>query len=145
MFFSLIFVLALVYCGGSSGSSTTPPSNVSHRAFVTNTFSGALQIMDTQNDTTPFTPPDDEFRGTGRSGCAGDHQRGKLPDLGALVSSDLSKTLVYDPSDNFLYFITNTTEAVATDVQLAGPASMGLFSPDGNTVYVPVTNCSDQR
>ena len=53
--------------------------------------------------------------------------------------------MVYDPSDNTVYFVTNSTETVTTSVPLAGPASMALFSPDGTTAYVPVQNCSDYR
>lgn len=133
---SLIFVLFLVYCGGSS-SSTTPPSKVTHRAFVTNTYSGALQIMDTQNDTTPYTAQTTDSAGQVIPGVPVTISVGNSVSW-AVVSSDLSKTLVFDPSDNFLYIITNSTETVGTGVPVAGPASMGLFSPDGNTAYVPV-------
>jgi hypothetical protein len=136
LIFSLIFVLVLVYCGGGS-SSTTPPSKVTHRAFVTNTYSGALQIMDTQNDTTPFTAQTTNSAGQVIPGVPVTISVGNSLTW-AVVSSDLSKTLVFDPSDNFLYVITNSTEAIATSVQLAGAASMGLFSPDGNTAYIPV-------
>jgi hypothetical protein len=132
---SLIFVLVLVYCGGSS-SSTTPPSKVTHRAFVTNTYSGVLQIMDTQNDTTPYTAQTTNSAGQVVPGVPVTISVGNSLTW-ALVSSDLSKTLVFDPSDNFLYVITNSTEAIATSVQLAGAASMALFSPDGNTAYIP--------
>ena len=51
---TLLIVVFIASCGGS-GSSTAPPSKVQHRAFISNTYSGNLQIMDTQNDTTPFT------------------------------------------------------------------------------------------
>jgi len=134
---SLIFVLILVYCGGSGGSSTTPPSKTSNRAFVTNTYSGDLQIMDTQNDTTPYTAETTNSLGQIVPGVP------VTINVAAsltweLVSSDRTKTLAFDPSTNNLYVIDNSTEAVTTNITLAGPANMALFSPDGNTAYVPV-------
>ena len=127
-----------------SSSSTTPPSKVTHRAFVTNTYSGAMQIMDTQNDTTPYTAQTTNSAGQVVPGVPVTISVGNSLTW-AVVSSDLSKTLVFDPSDNFLYVITNSTEAIATSVQLAGAASMGLFSPDGNTAYIPVRTAPYQR
>ena len=104
---------------------------------MTNTYSGVLQIMDTQNDTTPYTAQMTNSAGQVVPGVPVTISVGNSLTW-ALVSSDLSKTLVFDPSDNFLYVITNSTEAIATSVQLAGAASMALFSPDGNTAYIPV-------
>src|SRR5580704_12379027 len=49
-----VVLLGISACGGS-GTSNTPPSSVSHRAFITNTYSGNLQVVDTQNDTSPLT------------------------------------------------------------------------------------------
>jgi hypothetical protein len=46
--------------------------------------------------------------------------------------------MVFDPSTNIVYFVTNSSETVLSSIPIAGPASMGLFSPDGTTVYVPV-------
>ncbi len=125
-----------MYCGGGS-SSTTPPSKVSHRAFVTNTYSGVMQIMDTQNDTTPYTAETTNSAGQVVPGVPVTISVGNSLTW-ATVSSDLTKTLTFDPSDNLVYVITNSSEAVSTGAQLAGPASMGLFSPDGNTAYIPV-------
>jgi hypothetical protein len=93
--------------------------------------------MDTQNDTTPYTAETTNSAGQVVPGVPVSINVG-ISLTWAVVSSDLSKTLVFDQSDNFLYVITNSTEAVATGVQIAGPASMGLFSPDGNTAYIPV-------
>jgi hypothetical protein len=134
--FSLIFVLILVYCGGSS-SNTQQPSNVQHRALISNTYSGALQIMDTQNDTTGYTAEMTNSAGQVVPGVPVTISVGISVTWEAL-SSDRTKTMVYDQSDNIVYFVTNSSETVATSVPLAGPASMGLFSADGNSAYVPV-------
>jgi hypothetical protein len=130
-----MFVLVLVYCGG--GGSTAPPSKASHRAFVSNTYSGAFQIMDTQNDTTPYTAETTNSAGQVVPGVPVTIAVGNSLTW-ATVSSDRTKTLTFDPSDNLVYVITNSTETVDQDVQLAGPANLGLFSPDGNTAYIPV-------
>ena len=78
---SLIFVLILVYCGGGS-SSNTPPSKVQNRAFITNTYSGNLQIMDTQNDTTPYTAETTNSTGQVIPGVPVTITVGNLRDLG---------------------------------------------------------------
>ena len=52
---TLLIVVFLASCGGGKGNSTAPPSTAQHRAFISNSYSGSLQIMDTQNDTTPLT------------------------------------------------------------------------------------------
>ncbi len=96
-----------------------------------------MQIMDTQNDTTPYTAQTTDSLGQLVPGSPVTINVGNSLTW-AVVSSDRTKTLTFDPSDNFLYVIANSTEAVAATVQLAGPASMGLFSPDGNTAYIPV-------
>ncbi len=93
--------------------------------------------MDTQNDTTPYTAETTNSAGQVVPGVPVTIAVGNSVTW-ATVSSDLSKTLVFDPSDNLLYVITNSTEAIATSVQLAGPASMAVFSSDGNTAYIPV-------
>ena len=105
---------------------------------MTNTYSGALQIMDTQNDTTPYTAETTNSAGQVVPGVPVTISVGNSLTW-ATVSSDRTKTLTFDPSDNLVYVITNSSEAVNTGAQLAGPANMGLFSPDGNTAYIPVS------
>ena len=134
--FSLIFVLILVYCGG--GSSTTPPSKVNHRALVSNIYSGALQIMDTQNDTTSYTAQTTNSAGQIIPGVPVTISVGNSVTWEA-VSSNLATTMVYDQSVNTVYFITNSSETILTSVPLGGPATMGVFSADGNSAYVPVS------
>jgi hypothetical protein len=136
LLFSFIFVLILVYCGGSS-STNQPVSKVQHRALVSNTFSGALQVMDTQNDTTSFTSQTTNSAGQIIPGSPVNIPIGNSVTWEAL-SVDRSKTMVYDPSTNVVFFLTNSTETIATSVQLGGPAAMGVFSADGNSAYVPV-------
>jgi hypothetical protein len=134
--FSVVFVLILVYCGGSSNTNQQP-SQVKHRALVSNTFSGVLQVMDTQNDTTSFTAQTVNSAGQLVPGAPVSIPVGNSVTWQTL-SADRSKTMVYDQSDNTVFFINNSTEAITTSVPLAGPASMGLFSSDGNSAYVSV-------
>src|SRR5271165_2491474 len=103
---SFIFVLALVYCGGGSSSSGTTTSKASHRAFVSNMYSGALQIMDTQNDTTPYTQQTTSSTGQVIPGSPIAIQVGTSASWEA-VTSDRTKTMVFDPNSNIVYFVTN--------------------------------------
>ena len=128
-------VLAVSSCGGS-GSSTTAPSNVQHRAFITNTYSGNLQIVDTQNDTSPLTAESTNSAGQVVPG---------VPVTIAVASSltfevlspDKSTTLTYDPNALTFYFVDNSTEASSGSVALPTYAGMALFSPDSTMVYAP--------
>src|SRR5271165_6069692 len=52
--FGFIPVLLLGACG-SGQPSTTTTSGLKNRAFITNTYSGNLQVVDTQNDMTAYT------------------------------------------------------------------------------------------
>lgn len=134
---SLIFVLILVYCGGSATNTT--PSNTQNRALLSNTYSGDLQVMDTQNDTTPYTQQTTSSTGQIIPGVPITISAGTSVTW-EVLSSDRTTTMVYDQSDNTLIFIANSTETVTTSVPLAAPANMALFSPDGTTVYAPVRN-----
>src|SRR4051794_14826257 len=57
-----IFLLALAACGGNGNTVTTPngntitnpKNNLKNRAYISNQFSGNLQIVDSANDTTAF-------------------------------------------------------------------------------------------
>ena len=51
---ALISVLVIAACGGS-GTPTTP-TGVQNAAYISNSYTGNLQIVDTQNDTTAYTP-----------------------------------------------------------------------------------------
>jgi hypothetical protein len=136
---SLLIVVFLTSCGGSSGSSGTPASKVQHRAFVSNTYSGSLQIMDTQNDTTPFTA-----QTTNSSGQIVPGVPVTITVGGSLTfeveSPSRATTLVYSQSGNVLNFVDNATEAFSGSVTLPDFADMALFSTDGTKVYAPVRN-----
>src|ERR1017187_6835635 len=125
-------------CGGS-GSSTAPPSKVSHRAFISNAYSGNLQIMDTQNDTTPFTAQTTNSAGQVIPGVPVTISVGTSLTF-EVVSPGLATMLVYDQIGNVLDFVNNTTEAVSGSVTLPNFTGMALFSPDASKVYAPVRN-----
>ena len=93
--------------------------------------------MDTQNDTTPFTAETTNSAGQVVPGVPVTIPVGNSATW-EVVTSDRSKTMVYDPTTNLVNFVTNSSETIFTAVQLGGSASMGVFSPDGNTAYVPV-------
>ncbi|MGA8877759.1 MAG: hypothetical protein WB555_19625, partial [Candidatus Korobacteraceae bacterium] len=49
---SLIAALTMAACGGGAPNPNAPSvANVPNAAFISNSFSGDLQIVDTQNDT----------------------------------------------------------------------------------------------
>ena len=104
---------------------------------MSNTYSGDLQIMDTQNDTTPYTQQTTNSAGQVIPGVPVTVTVGTSATW-EVVTSDRTKTMVFDPTANIVYFVTNSSETVLASVPIAGPASMGLFSPDGNTAYAPV-------
>jgi hypothetical protein len=112
---------------------------VSHRAFISNTYSGNLQIMDTQNDTTPFTAQTTNSSGQIIPGVPVTISVGTSLTF-EVVSPGLATTLVYDQSGNVLDFVDNATEAVSGSVTLPDFAQMALFSPDASKVYAPVRN-----
>jgi len=130
-------VVFITSCGG--GSSTTPPSLAQHRAFVSNTYSGNLQIMDTQNDTTPLTAQTVNAYGQIVPGVPVTITVGSALTF-EVVSPDRTTTLVYDQTGNVLAFVDNGTETVSGSVGLPDFADMALFSTDGTKVYAPVRN-----
>ena len=128
--------ILMVSACGSSGTSTNPPSNVSHRAFITNTYSGNLQIVDTQNDTTPLTAQ--------TTNSAGQVVQGQPVTISVttsltfeVLSPDRATTLAYDPNALTFNFVNNTSETSSGTVPLPTYTGMALFSPDGTTVYAP--------
>jgi hypothetical protein len=132
-------VLIIAACGGS-GTPTTP-SGVQHRAFVSNTYTGNLQVVNTQNDTTALTAE--------TTNSAGQVVQGQPVTVTVsttvtfeVLSPDKTNTLVYDPSSSSLYVVDNSTETTSGQLALTGPASMAVFSPDSSTVYVPVPSAT---
>lgn len=112
---------------------------VQHRAFVSNTYSGNLQVMDTQNDTTALTPETTNSAGQLVPGVPVTVTVGGSLTF-ELESPDLSTTLAYDQTGNTIYFVDNATEMTTGNVTLPDFTGMALFSPDSTTVYAPVRN-----
>jgi hypothetical protein len=135
---TLLIVVSITSCGGG-GSSTAPPSVVKHRAFISNTYSGNLQIMDTQNDTTPLTAQTIDQFGQLVPGVPV-----TITVAGSLTfeveSPNRTTTLVYEQDAHQLEFVDNATEAVSGSVTLPDFADMALFSTDSTKVYAPVRN-----
>ncbi len=125
-------------CGGSS-TPAPPPSKAQHRAFVSNTYSGNLQVMNTQNDTTPLTAETTSSSGQVIPGVPVTISIG-----GSLTfeveAPSLATTLVYEQTGNELIFVDNATEMTSGSVFLPNFTDMALFSPDSATVYAPVRN-----
>ena len=142
-------LLVLVSCGGSGNSVTGPngnatlnaPSKLQNRAFITNQYSGNIQIVDSQNDTTAYYTVTNN--NTGNTTPGGSPASAVNIVVGSsltweVLSPDDLETLVYDPLSNTLTFITNASESMNGSVNLAGWASMAVYSPDSKNVYVPV-------
>ena len=142
-------LLVLVSCGGSGNSVTGPngnatlnaPSKLQNRAFITNQYSGNIQIVDSQNDTTAYYTVTNNNTGNTTPGGS------PASAVNIVVASSLTwevlspddlETLVYNPLSNTLTFVTNASESMNGSVNLAGWASMAVYSPDSKNVYVPV-------
>jgi hypothetical protein len=147
---TVVPLLIIASCGSSNNSVTGPngnatvnaPSMLKNRAFITNQYSGAIQIMDSQNDTTAYytvTNNNTGLTGPGVTGTAVSIPVGNSLTF-ELLSPDGLETLVYDPTLHSLAFITNSSEATNGSVTLANYASMALYSPDSKYIYVPVPN-----
>ncbi len=132
---SSVAVLVISACGGN-GTSNNTPSNVSHRAFITNTYSGNLQVVDTQNDTSPLTAETTNSAGQVVPGVPVTITVATSLTF-AVLSPDKATTLTYDPTTLTLYFVDNSTEATSGSVTVPSYTGMALFSPDSSTVYVP--------
>lgn len=130
-------IIVLGACGGSSSSSNNTASNVQHRVFITNTYSGDLQVVNGQNDTTNYTAQTENSAGQVVSGVPVSVVVGGSLTY-AITSPDLSKTLIYDQLGNIIHFLNNSTETVINSVNMPAFAQMALFTPDGTTVYAPV-------
>ena len=138
LIFTLLIVGLLVACGGGSGS-TASPANVKHRAFISNTYAGALQIMDSQNDTTPFTAETTNSAGQLIPGSPVTVSIGGSLTF-EVVSPDRTLTAIYDQAGNRLEFVNNASQTVTGGLALPDFASMALFSTDSTEIYAPVRN-----
>ena len=140
--------LLLIASCGSNNSVTGPngnvtvnaPSKLTNRAFITNQYSGNMQIVDSQNDTTAYYTANNNNTGNSTTGgspasAVGIAVGGTLT-LMALRPDD-AETVVYDPSSFVLTFITNSSEASSGTVTLSGWAGMLEYSADSTKLYVP--------
>jgi hypothetical protein len=135
---ALFVVVTLAACG-SNNPGAAPTSGAKNRAFISNTFTGNLQIVDTQNDTTPLTAQTTNSQGQLIPGQPVTITVANESTF-EVESPDATVTAVYDPTTNAFWFVTNSSEAVAGDVPLASSTGMALFSPDSATMYVPEPN-----
>ena len=149
LLFSSAALLLTVSCGGSGNSVTGPngnvtvnsPSKLQHRAFITNSYSGNLQIVNTQADATAYYTVNNNNTGNstpGTSPAAAVFIAVNTDATWEILSPDDLETLVYDPNKKTLTFVTNSSESQNGTVNLAGSASMAVYSPDSKFVYIPV-------
>jgi len=131
----LTTVLLITACGGSG---TAPaPSGLTNRAFISNTYTGDLQIVDTQNDMTAYTAETTNSAGQVVPGAPVTVTVATTVTF-EVLSPDRNTTLVYDPSSFTLWTVANSTETTSFSLALGGASSMAVFSPDSDTVYAPV-------
>ena len=134
----MVPVLLLAACGGT-GTSNAPVSNLTHRAFISNQYSGDLQIVDTQDDMTSLTQE--------TTNSSGQLVQGEPVSISIATSvtfevesPNTATTAVYEPSANAISFVTNSSESVAGTAALGSSTGMALFSPDSSTMYAPEPN-----
>ena len=131
---------------GPNGNVTVnAPSKLTNRAFITNRYSGNIQIVDSQNDTTAYYTATNN--NTGNSTPGGAPASAVAISVGgsltwSLLSPDDLETVVYNPNSNTLTFITNSSESLNGNVNLASYAVMGVYSADSKYIYVPVPNAA---
>jgi hypothetical protein len=147
-----ICLLAMIACGGSNNSSTSvttpngntvnnPSGNLKNRAYISNQYSGNLQIVDSANDTTAFYNSSNTNTST----------TNQIVDLSVNIavgvsatflarSPDGTMTAVYDPTGLGIGLVDNSTQTTTSTVSLPDWAAMEVFSPDSTTLYVPTGN-----
>jgi hypothetical protein len=149
-------LLLIASCGSSGNSVTGPngnvtvnaPSKLTHRAFISNQFSGNLQIVDSQTDTTAYYTATNNNTGNttpgGAPASAVAIQLGGSSTLMALRPDDV-ETVIFQPNTNLLNFVTNASETSSGTVTLPGSTSSLVYSPDSTKLYVPVPNAPVQN
>jgi hypothetical protein len=135
-FASLIAVLGLAGCGGSS-STKAPPSGLTKRVFVSNAFaqvggvsSSDIEVIDATKDTLVTSVGASIFL---NPGCT----RMRL-------TADKTKTLLYDTSQHNFHVVDNSTESISFSLPTSGalPAASDDFVilPDNTTVLASARN-----
>ncbi len=146
-----ICVLAIASCGGNNGNTsvTTPNGNtinnpsgtLKNRAYISNQYSGNLQIVDSANDTTAFFNSSNTNTST----------TNQIVDLSVNIpvgisttflvrSPDGTTTAAYDPAAISIGLVNNSSQTTTGTVALPAWAGMAMFSPDSKTLYVPTGN-----
>ena len=134
---TLLTVLIIAACGGNTSNPNAPMSNVKNRAFVSNMFSGNLQIIDTQNDTTGLTAETTNSAGQVVPGQPVTITINPTGISFQAISPNRAQSVVYNPLGQMMYAVNTSSETVTHTLPLAGVATMALYSPDSSTVYVP--------
>jgi hypothetical protein len=141
----------MVSCGGGSNNTTAGgangniviPSKLKNRAFITNQYSGNIQIVDSADDKTSYYSSNQTNTST----------TNQIVDLAVnipvgisltfeVVSPDRTMTAVYDPNVLSMGFVNNSTEVDSGNVALPAWAAMAVFSPDSKSLYVPTGNAN---
>ncbi len=138
---TLAAILFLTGCGGgssSSSSSATPTSGIKQRAFVTNTYSGNIEIINAANDKENMTASIDANGNTVLS-PANIIGAGLQPTIMAL-SPDKTKTLVFDRGSNYVSVVANATETNAGQILLTAAANGLAVGADNVTGYAAARN-----
>jgi hypothetical protein len=141
--FTSLAILGINACGGSSNNSNPngQKSNLTHRVFITNSYSGNVLIVDSQTDKAAYT----QQQTTNASGQTVTISVPTAINVGGQLTwgvnaPNSAQTAVYASNTNTVTFLTNASETVNTSVVLAGSSNMGVFSPDSTILYAPVRN-----
>ncbi len=125
-FLLAIAVLGITGCGGNSVTTETkvsklPPSGLTKRVFITNEFTGRINVLDASTD---------------QASSAAIVLGG---DLQLLVPIGTTSTLVYNRGNNTVTLVGNHSEAVSgNSITLPGVTEQILLSADGKTAYAPI-------
>ncbi len=151
LFGAAVLLLGFAACGGNNGNQsvtlsngntvTNPKNALKNRAYISNKYSGNLQIVDTANDTTAFYSSSYTNSGT----------TNQIVDLSVNIPVGISATFlarspsaattaVYDPTNLTIGLVDNSTQVTTASVTLPAWAAMEVFSNDSNTLYVPTGN-----
>ncbi len=140
---TVLLIGFLTACGGSSSSNSTTGqvTKLTNRSFISNTFAGTLQVVDTATDVTAFQQSQ-------QTNSAGQQVTVSTPIsislTGALTfevgSPDMKTTAVYASDVFAIDFVDNSSETMTGSVTLTTPTGMGVFSPDSTTFYAPEPN-----
>src|ERR1044072_202175 len=114
--FIALLVIMMVSCAGSSNNNSNTPrtSNISNKVFVSNSFSGVLNIVNGDTDDLSFFTV----------------QTGGTP-TSIFESQDKSTTLDFDSRNNSIDVVDNATEARLASIKLAGFSDSFLSTKDG--------------